>query len=50
VENLTNKQFDISQYCGEYTKQLEQLINAKTKSGRISLNTTTATFENQEDK
>lgn len=23
VENLTSKQFDISQYSGEYTKQLE---------------------------
>jgi DNA end-binding protein Ku len=29
VENLTNKEFDISQYSDEYTKQLEKIINAK---------------------
>jgi DNA end-binding protein Ku len=29
VENLTSKQFDISQYSDEYTKQLEKMINAK---------------------
>jgi DNA end-binding protein Ku len=31
VENLTSKQFDTIQYSDEYTKQVEQLINAKTK-------------------
>jgi non-homologous end joining protein Ku len=36
VENLTSKQFDISQYSDEYTKQLEQLINAKS-SGKKTL-------------
>ncbi|MGB8036017.1 MAG: Ku protein [Nitrososphaeraceae archaeon] len=29
VENLTNKEFDISQYSDEYIKQLEKIINAK---------------------
>jgi DNA end-binding protein Ku len=29
VENLTNKEFDISQYSDEYTKQLEKIIDAK---------------------
>ena len=29
VENLSNKEFDISQYSDEYTKQLEKIINAK---------------------
>jgi DNA end-binding protein Ku len=46
VENLTSKQFDISQYSDEYTKQLEQLINAKS-SGRKTLHVTTS--ENKED-
>ncbi len=31
VENLTNKEFDISRYEDEYTEQLEKLINAKAK-------------------
>ena len=29
VENLSNKEFDISQYSDEYTNQLEKIINAK---------------------
>ena len=50
VENLTSKQFDISQYSDEYTKQLEQLINAKVSSGgKKTLSTTTITFEDQEE-
>ena len=36
VENLTSKQFDISRYPDEYTKQLDQLINAKS-SGKKTL-------------
>ena len=46
VENLTSKQFDISQYSDEYTKQLEQLINAKS-SGKKTLQATTS--ENEKD-
>jgi DNA end-binding protein Ku len=30
VENLTNKEFDVSQYSDDYTKQLEELISAKS--------------------
>jgi DNA end-binding protein Ku len=49
VENLTSKQFDISQYSDEYTKQLEQLIiNAKASGGKKMVNANTA-FENQQD-
>ncbi len=29
VDNLTNKEFDVSQYSDDYTKQLEELISAK---------------------
>jgi DNA end-binding protein Ku len=46
VENITSKQFDISQYSDEYTKQLEQLINAKS-SGKKTLHVTTS--ENEGD-
>jgi DNA end-binding protein Ku len=31
VENLTNKEFDVSQYSDDYTKQLEELISAKSR-------------------
>jgi DNA end-binding protein Ku len=48
VENLTSEQFDISQYSDEYTKQLEQLIDAKTSSGKKMYNTDIAS-ENQKD-
>ena len=48
VENLTSKQFDISQYSDEYTKQLEQLIKSKASGGgKKTLKATR--FENQED-
>jgi len=30
VDNLTNKEFDVSQYSDDYTKQLEELISAKS--------------------
>jgi DNA end-binding protein Ku len=46
VENLTNKEFDISQYFDEYTKQLEQLINAKASGKKILHN---ASAENEEE-
>jgi non-homologous end joining protein Ku len=44
VENLTSKEFDISEYFDEYTKQLEQLINA---SGKKTFHNSSA--ENEED-
>ncbi|MER5175404.1 MAG: Ku protein [Candidatus Nitrosocosmicus sp.] len=31
VDNLTNKEFDASQYSDDYTKQLEELISAKSQ-------------------
>lgn len=34
VDNLTNKEFDASQYSDDYTKQLEELISAKSQ-GKI---------------
>ena len=46
VENLTSKEFDISEYSDEYTKQLEQLINAKT-TGKKAFHSSSA--ENEED-
>jgi DNA end-binding protein Ku len=46
VENLTSKEFDISEYFDEYTKQLEQLINAKA-SGKKTFHNSSA--ENEED-
>ena len=46
VENLTSKEFDISEYSDEYTKQLEQLINAKTSGKKTFHN---ALAENEED-
>ena len=46
VENLTSKEFDISEYSDEYTKQLEQLINAKTNGKKTFHN---ASAENEED-
>jgi DNA end-binding protein Ku len=39
VENLTNKEFDISQYSDEYTKQLEKIINAKATGKETASNT-----------
>lgn len=46
VENLTSKEFDISEYSDEYTKQLEQLINAKISGKKTFHN---ASAENEED-
>jgi non-homologous end joining protein Ku len=34
VENLTSEEFDISQYSDSYAKELEKLIDAKSK-GKI---------------
>jgi non-homologous end joining protein Ku len=34
VEQLTSKEFDVSDYSDTYTKQLEELINAKAQ-GKI---------------
>ncbi|MDQ4073650.1 MAG: hypothetical protein M3162_05015 [Thermoproteota archaeon] len=31
IENLSNKQFDVSQYSDDYSKQLEKLITAKSR-------------------
>jgi DNA end-binding protein Ku len=43
VDNLTNKEFDASQYSDDYAKQLENLISAKSQ-GKIY------TFEETEEK
>ena len=48
VENLTSKEFDISQYSDEYTKQLEKLINAKT-TGKKTVNITKTDKEGEDD-
>ncbi len=48
VENLSSKEFDISQYSDEYTKQLERLINAKT-AGKQTLNLTEADNGKEDD-
>jgi DNA end-binding protein Ku len=48
VENLSSKEFDISQYSDEYTKQLEQLINAKI-TGKQTLNTAGVGKEDDSD-
>ena len=48
VENLSSKEFDISQYSDEYTKQLEQLINAKI-AGKQTLNVTEADNGKEDD-
>jgi DNA end-binding protein Ku len=49
VENLTSNEFDISQYSDEYTKQLEQLINAKA-SGKKTIHATPAQIEDDTSK
>jgi DNA end-binding protein Ku len=41
VENLTSKEFDISEYSDEYTKQLEQIINAKASGKKTFHNSST---------
>jgi DNA end-binding protein Ku len=48
VENLSSKEFDISQYSDEYTKQLERLINAKI-AGKQTLNLTEADNGKEDD-
>jgi DNA end-binding protein Ku len=42
VDSLTNKEFDVSLYSDDYTKQLEELISAKSQ-GKVY------TFEEKED-
>jgi DNA end-binding protein Ku len=37
VENLSNKEFDVSQYSDAYTKELEKLIIAKTNGEKINV-------------
>jgi DNA end-binding protein Ku len=49
VENLTSKEFDISEYSDEYTKQLEQLINAKV-SGKKTFHNASAEIEEDVSK
>ena len=48
VENLSSKEFDISQYSDEYTKQLEQLINAKI-AGKQTFNVTESGNAKEDD-
>src|ERR671932_528672 len=48
VENLSSKEFDIGQYSDEYTKQLEQLINAKI-AGKQTLNVTESGNAKEDD-
>jgi DNA end-binding protein Ku len=48
VENLTSKEFDISQYSDEYTKQLEKLINEKA-TGKKIVNVTQTDKEGEND-
>jgi DNA end-binding protein Ku len=46
VENLSNKEFDISQYSDDYTKQLEKIINAKA----IGKDTVSNTLSKNQDE
>jgi len=46
VESLSSKEFDISQYSDDYTKQLEHLIHAKTNGKKILH---TSTDENEKE-
>jgi DNA end-binding protein Ku len=43
VDNLTNKEFDASQYSDDYTKQLGDLISAKSQGK-------TYTFDEKEEE
>jgi DNA end-binding protein Ku len=39
VDNLTSKEFDISQYSDTYAKELEKLIETKSKGQKVSIET-----------
>ena len=39
VDNLTSKEFDIGQYSDTYAKELEKLIEAKSKGQKVSIET-----------
>ena len=37
VENLTTEKFDLGQYSDSYAKELEKLIEAKTKGQKVTV-------------
>ena len=37
VENLTTEKFDLGQYSDSYAKELEKLIEAKSKGHKVSI-------------
>jgi DNA end-binding protein Ku len=37
VENLTTEEFDLGQYSDAYAKELEKLIEAKSKGQKVSI-------------
>jgi DNA end-binding protein Ku len=37
VDNLTNEQFDIGKYSDTYSKELEKLIEAKSKGQKVTI-------------
>lgn len=39
VDNLTSKEFDIGQYSDTYAKELEKLIEVKSKGQKVSIET-----------
>jgi non-homologous end joining protein Ku len=39
VDNLTSKEFDIGQYSDTYAKELEKLIETKSKGQKVSIET-----------
>jgi DNA end-binding protein Ku len=39
VDNLTSKEFDMGQYSDTYAKELEKLIEAKSKGQKVSIDT-----------
>ena len=39
IDNLTNKEFDIGQYSDTYAKELEKLIETKSKGQKVSIET-----------
>lgn len=45
VDNLTSKEFDIGQYSDTYAKELEKLIETKSKGQKVSIET-----EKEDDK
>jgi DNA end-binding protein Ku len=49
VENLTAEKFDPSQYCDSYAKELEKLIEAKSKGQKITIKEVEETPEETTD-